>query len=29
MKVDWNVMSQKQAEWMGHWSKHIQGNGSK
>ena len=27
MPIDWNVMGDKQAEWMSHWSQHIQGSG--
>jgi iron(III) transport system substrate-binding protein len=27
MNVDWQVMSQKQSEWMRHWSQHIQNGG--
>ena len=27
MKIDWNLMGQKEAEWMGYWSKNIKGKG--
>jgi len=27
MKIDWKVMAQKEAEWMGYWSKNIKGKG--
>ena len=29
MKIDWNLMSQKQTEWMGYWSQNIKGKGGK
>ncbi|HEV3059455.1 MAG TPA: extracellular solute-binding protein [Vicinamibacterales bacterium] len=29
LPIDWQVMSHSQAEWMGYWSQHIQGNGSR
>ena len=29
MKIDWDVMSQKQAEWMDYWSQNIKGKGGK
>jgi len=27
MKIDWDLMGQKEAEWMGYWSKNIKGKG--
>ena len=27
MKIDWNVMAQKESEWIGYWSKNIKGKG--
>jgi iron(III) transport system substrate-binding protein len=27
MKIDWDLMGQKEAEWMGYWSKTIKGKG--
>src|SRR5688572_4875531 len=27
MKIDWNLMGQKESEWMGYWSKNIKGKG--
>jgi len=27
MKLDWDLMGQKEAEWMGYWSKNIKGKG--
>jgi iron(III) transport system substrate-binding protein len=29
MKIDWNVLSQKQTEWMDYWSQNIKGKGGK
>jgi iron(III) transport system substrate-binding protein len=29
MKIDWDVMSQKQSEWMDYWSQNIKGKGGK
>jgi iron(III) transport system substrate-binding protein len=29
MKIDWDVMSRKQAEWMDYWSQNIKGKGGK
>jgi iron(III) transport system substrate-binding protein len=29
MKVDWHLMSQKQTEWMNHWSQNIKGKGGR
>ena len=28
MKIDWEVMSQKQMEWMDYWAQNIKGKGS-
>ena len=28
-KIDWDLMSQKQAEWMDYWSQNIKGKGGK
>jgi iron(III) transport system substrate-binding protein len=27
MKMDWNVMGQKEGEWISYWSKNIKGKG--
>ena len=27
MKIDWDLMGQKEAEWMGYWSRNIKGKG--
>jgi len=29
MKIDWDLMSQKQSEWMDYWSQNIKGKGGK
>jgi len=29
MNLDWNVLSQKQTEWMNYWSQNIKGKGGR
>jgi hypothetical protein len=29
MKIDWDVLSQKQTEWMNYWSQNIKGKGGR
>ena len=29
MKIDWDVLSQRQTEWMNYWSQNIKGKGGR
>jgi iron(III) transport system substrate-binding protein len=29
MRIDWDLMTQKQTEWMEHWSQNVKGKGSR